>query len=139
MTQAATRLYTQEMLTLALRLAEYPLTPDFLLTGSARSPTCGSYIGIGLALRSDGMIESCGMQVQACAVGQAACAIFADGVQGLGLADLLRAEREMESWLAGRISMPSWPGLSAIEQAQEFAGRHGAIMLPWRAALAALQ
>jgi len=34
--------------------------------------------------------------------------------------------------------LPDWPGLDAIEAARAFPGRHGAMLLPWQAALAAL-
>jgi NifU-like protein involved in Fe-S cluster formation len=138
MNASDSRLYTPEMLTLALRLAEYPLTLDLPLTGSARSATCGSQVEIGLALAPDGTIQRCGLRAQACAVGQSACAIFADAARGRHLQDLLQAESELESWLAGNAPLPDWPGLSAIARAQAFPGRHGAILLPWKAAIRAL-
>ncbi|MFA7595262.1 MAG: iron-sulfur cluster assembly scaffold protein [Novosphingobium sp.] len=138
MSDPAARLYTPEMLALALRLAEYPLLPDLPLTGFARSPMCGSRIEMALSLGQDGKIENRGLRVQACAVGQAACTIFADAAPGLGLPDLLRTQSDLESWLAGDAPLPDWPGLAAIESAQAFRGRHGAILLPWKAAIHAL-
>lgn len=138
MNDPATRLYTPEMLTLALRLAEYPFLANSPLTGFARSPTCGSQIEIGLSLGQDRTIESRGLRVQACAVGQAACTIFADAALGLGIGELLQAQSDLERWLAGDAPLPGWPGLAAIECAQSFPGRHGAILLPWKAAIHAL-
>ncbi len=138
MNDPASRLYTPEMLALALRLAEYPLDPDWPLTGFARSPTCGSQVEMGLSLGQDGTIESRGLRVQACAVGQAACTIFADAAHGRGIGDLLGTLSDLERWLAGDASLPGWPGLAAIECARTFPGRHGAILLPWKAAIHAL-
>ena len=42
------------------------------------------------------------------------------------------------AWLAGGGTMPDWPGLDRLSAAREFPARHGAIMLPWNAALDAL-
>jgi NifU-like protein involved in Fe-S cluster formation len=138
MNGAENRLYTPEMLALALRLAEYPLTDGFPLKGSARSPACGSHVGIGILPAPDRSIAGLGLRVQACAVGQAACALFADGAQGASLRHLGNTLSCLEAWLAGSAALPDWPGLSVIEPAQAFPGRHGAILLPWKAAIDAL-
>jgi len=44
----------------------------------------------------------------------------------------------MAAWLGGAGQMPDWPGLAAIAAARDYPARHGAILLPWRAALDAL-
>lgn len=132
------RLYTPEMLALAVRLAEYPLEDSLLLRGTARSPACGSHVEIGLALAPSGLIERIGLRAQACAVGQAACSIFVHAARGLAAPDIRRAEGSIGHWLREGGDLPNWPGMAAIQRAQSFPGRHGAILLPWKAAIDAL-
>ncbi len=78
------------------------------------------------------------MRARACAVGQAAAAIFARGAKGLDLVEILAAHDRIEGWLDGEAPIADWPGLELIAQAREYPARHGAIMLPWKAAVSAL-
>jgi NifU-like protein involved in Fe-S cluster formation len=134
----STTLYTPEILGLATGLAGYPLAGDLPLTGDARSRACGSTLAIGLAVDRTGRIVRLGLKAQACAVGQAAAAIFARGAIGRDATDLRAAEAAIAGWLAGAREMPDWPGLDAIAAAVDYPGRHGAIRLAWQAALSAL-
>lgn len=132
------RLYTPELLGLAVRLADYPLGDDMPLIGEARSASCGSTLRIGIRLDAQDTIAAIGMRVHACAVGQAAAAIFADAAMGRMASDIAVAYQEMEHWLDGTGGLPNWPGIHSIEAAGAFPGRHGAIRLPWQAAQQAL-
>jgi hypothetical protein len=52
---------------------------------------------------------------------------------------LTRALAGIEAWLStADAPLPDWPGLSAIAAARSYPARHGAILLPWKAAMAAL-
>lgn len=133
----AGRLYTPELLSLAVNLADYPLEDSLPHRGEAVSRTCGSKLALGLASDADGVIEGVGMQVSACAVGQAAAAVFAAGAMGMDREEVAAAGQAIEGWLAGGPEV-DWPGIGAIAAAREHPGRHGAILLPWRAAHAAL-
>lgn len=134
----AARLYSPEVLALATRLAAFPLDEDLPLRGAARSPACGSRIELGLTCDAGGAITRIGLKAQACAIGQAAAAIFADAAVGRSRADLAATLAALEAWLAGAGDQPDWPGLAAIAPARDFPGRHGAMLLPWKAALEAL-
>jgi NifU-like protein involved in Fe-S cluster formation len=134
----ADKLYTPELLALAVSLAQYPADPALPLHGSARSKSCGSTLAADFALDGQGRNERLGMQVRACAVGQAAAAIFAAAASGRRLADIEAAQAALTAWLAGEGALPDWPGLAAISPARDFPARHGAIMLPWNAARDAL-
>lgn len=136
--RSAVRLYSPEVLALATRLADFPLTPDLPLLGSARSSVCGSTIQMGLALDAQGSISRIGLRVQACAIGQAAAAIFANAAAGATAGTVRDTLATLQDWLAGNGPLPDWPGLIAIAPAREFSGRHGAIVLPWNAAIEAL-
>ncbi|MBW8785888.1 MAG: iron-sulfur cluster assembly scaffold protein [Novosphingobium sp.] len=126
------------MLALATGLAAWPLDPSLPLTGAARAPSCGSSLTLGLELDGEGRIARLGMRSHACAIGQAAAALFAEAAHGRDRAAVAAAEREIAAWLAGDEPLPDWPGFAALEPARAYPARHGAILLAWRAALSAL-
>ena len=135
---SAALLYTPEVLSLATSLAKWPWNEAMTFQGEARSPTCGSTIAVGLSLAPDGRIERIGLRVHACAIGQGSAAIFAAAVPGLDRTAIARSEQAIEQWLRGIAPLPDWPQLARIAAAQDYSARHGAILLPWKAALAAL-
>jgi NifU-like protein involved in Fe-S cluster formation len=134
----AQRLYTPELLALAVELAEYPPLETAPLHGEARSPTCGSTLAIDLALDDAGRIGRLGMRVRACAVGQASAAIFARHAPGRDAGELRDTLAALEAWLTADAPAPEWPDLALIHPARAYPARHGAILLPWKAALAGL-
>ena len=135
---ASAALYTREVLALATSLAAWPLDAALPLTSHARAPTCGSTLDLGLALDAVGAIDRIGLRARACAIGQAAAAIFANAATGRTSADITAAVGEIEHWLQGGPA-PNWPGFDAIAAARDYPARHGAILLTWRAALVALE
>ncbi|HEY6817675.1 MAG TPA: iron-sulfur cluster assembly scaffold protein [Croceibacterium sp.] len=135
---AVQRLYTPELLALAVELAEYPPLETSPIHGEARSPACGSTLAVDLALDGAGVIERLGMRVRACAVGQAAAAIFARHARGRDQRDIREALDRLEAWLDDEGPAPEWPDLALIAPARAYPARHGAMLLPWRATLAAL-
>ena len=134
----AERLYTPELLARTLSLAAFPFDENLPHAGAARSKSCGSTLALRVALGGDGKIARLGLRVQACAVGQASAAIFAEAAIGRTRNAIELASREMRNWLAGEGPKPDWPGIELLEPARSYPARHGAIMLPWDAALAAL-
>ena len=134
---SSAQLYNAQVLGLATSLAAYPLSADLPLRGSARSATCGSMIELGLDCDSTGEITRVGLRARACAIGQAAAAIFAAAAPGTDKARVAASLAEIEQWLAGG-ALPAWPGFDAITPARTYPARHGAILLSWRAALVAL-
>ena len=137
-------LYTPAVLGLATSLARFPITADLPWMGEARSASCGSALKLALALDAAGAIAGIGVSAHACAIGQAATAIFAEAAIGKNASDIAGAEQAIAVWLSASASaanvaeMPSWPGLSAIQAATAYPARHGAILLAWRAALSAI-
>lgn len=134
----ATALYTPQVLALATSLSAFPANPDLPLHGTARSLTCGSTVTVGLAVDPAGAIARIGLSCHACAIGQAATAIFAAAAVGTSHERIAAVEAAVADWLGGKADRPDWPGLEAIAPARAFPARHGAILLPWKAALAAL-
>lgn len=134
----AARLYTPELLALAVELGRFPYNPGGDATGFARSKSCGSTLSLSMEINRNGEIGGIGLKVQACAVGQAAAAIFAEAAEGKRPHDFAETAGQLSQWLAGEGARPDWPGISVLDAARAYPGRHGAIMLPWRAALDAL-
>ena len=127
-------LYTPDLLALAVELAGKPYDETAPLKGQARSRSCGSVIRIS----SFPGMSKVGLQAQACAVGQGAAAIFLRHAEGRSQSEIADTLASLNSWLSENGPLPSWPDLDKIEVAREFPGRHGAILLPWHAALDAL-
>lgn len=134
----AERLYTPELLALAVGLAAYPLSDELPLAGEARSRSCGSTLRMGVAMDDEGRVERIGMRVAACAVGQASAAIFAAAAPGRTIEDLATTLAGLEAWLGEDGPAPEWPGLDMLVPARAYPARHGAMLLPWKAALDAL-
>lgn len=134
---ATAALYTPEVLARAVELSAYPLSEDLPLRGSARSQSCGSWLEMGLAVDAAGRIERVGLRSHACAIGQAGAAIFAAAAPGRDRSGIAAGELALIAWLAGG-ELPDWPGLDQLARARHYPARHGALLLPWRAALDAL-
>jgi NifU-like protein involved in Fe-S cluster formation len=130
---AAAKLYTPNLLALATGLAAFPLHGPFQLQSTARSRACGSIVEVGVDCDEGGRIARIGLTVTACAVGQSAATIMARGAAGRSAPDMAAARARIEQWLAGTGPLPDWPGFAALEPALPHAGRHGALLLPWKA------
>ncbi|WP_292628825.1 iron-sulfur cluster assembly scaffold protein [Novosphingobium sp. 28-62-57] len=131
-------LYTPEVLAAAMELAAFPWRDDLPYTGTARSRSCGSTLDLALETDATGAITALGLRPHACAIGQAAAAQFVRGAKGQTRAAIAQARASLALWLAGDGAQPDWPGLALLDPARAYPARHGAILLAWDAALAAL-
>ena len=132
-------LYTTEILRLAASLPEPRELERVDGRSEQRSPTCGSVVRTEVELDTDGRIAAISQAVQACAFGQASAALLARGAPGLSRENAALALAELQAWLDGQRDDPgSFPGLSALAPARSRKSRHGAILLPFRALLAAM-
>jgi NifU-like protein involved in Fe-S cluster formation len=132
-------LYTTEILRLAASLSEaHELQRD---DGHAelRSPTCGSRIVLAVQLDGEGRVEGLSQHVHACAFGQASAALLERGAIGRNREEVSVALAQLSDWLGGTEVSPDWPGLTALAPARSRKSRHGAIMLPFRALIAAME
>jgi len=133
-------LYTTDILRLAASLAEPCALEHEDGRAELRSPACGSRVTIGVQLDEQRRVERISQQVNACAFGQAAAALMERSVVGRGHEEAAEALLALSAWLAGeREEAGRWPGLVALEPARPRRSRHGAILLPFRALLAALE
>lgn len=134
----STKLYTPRLLSLSAELARFPLTGDFAHKAETRSRTCGSTLLLGVDCDASGLVDRVGMQVTACAVGQSSAAVMAMAAEGKSAQEFDAVLASIEAWLSGSAPLPDWPGIDALEPAREHAGRHGALLLPWKAMKQAL-
>lgn len=132
-------LYNRDILSLAVATAEHLPRPDARFHASLRAPLCGSRILLDLDTDADGHVAAVGLHVEACALGQAAATLFARHAPGRSRADIRAARGAISEWFGGTGPVPDWPGFDAIAPARDYPARQGAILLPFDAALAALE
>ena len=131
-------LYTLEILRLAASLPEPAKLERMSGSAELRSPTCGSVVHTEVRLKN-GRIEALSQQVQACAFGQASAALVGNYATGQSRDSLAVALDQLTAWLSGETDrVPDWAGLQALAPARSHRSRHGAILLPFRALLAAI-
>lgn len=132
-------LYTAEILRLAASLGG-PLQLD-REDGRAqlRSPTCGSRVETTVQLDDEGRVAALSQRVHACAFGQASAALLEQSAIGRSAGELEAALAQLTKWLAGEEPKPGWPGITTLAPARSRTSRHGAILLPFRGLLAAIQ
>jgi NifU-like protein involved in Fe-S cluster formation len=85
-----------------------------------------------------GRIAGVSQRVHACAFGQASAALLERGAIGRSIEEVRDALAELDNWLSGAEAEPRW-GLAALKPARSRRGRHGAILLPFKALLAAME
>ncbi len=136
----ATPLYTTDILRLATETLSWPRLNAPTLTAERRAPLCGSTLILDLALDEAGYVSAVGMRPQSCAMGQASATLFARHVVGRSKGDLLTVHAAMKDWLGGKSDVaPDWPEIKMLAAARGYPARHGAIMLPFDAAVAAFE
>lgn len=133
-------LYTVEILRLAASIPHLGELEEAQGRGEVRSPTCGSMAVVEVTLDADGRVAALGQQVQACAFGQASAALMGAHAVGRQAQEIERALADFAAWLDGARDDPGvWPGLDALAPAKSRRARHGAMLLPFKALLAAIE
>ena len=135
-------LYTMEILRLAGSLPDPMHLERVDGMAQLRSPTCGSTVHTEVRLEA-GRVTALSQQVRACAFGQAAGALVAKHAPGRSKDEIAEVLAGLSGWLDGSRDDPGgasvrW-GLEALAPARSRTSRHGAILLPFRALLAAIE
>ena len=132
-------LYTTEILRLAASLREPHDLEREDGCAEVRSPTCGSRVRLTVQLDEERRVERLSMHVHACAFGQASAALVERYSRGRTHDEVSAAMLDISRWLASEHDDSSaWPELLALRPARERQARHPAILLPFRALLAAM-
>jgi NifU-like protein involved in Fe-S cluster formation len=133
-------LYTTEILRLAASLNEQCELDREDGRAELRSPTCGSRISLAVQLDPDRRVERLSIKVHACAFGQASAALVEKHGSGRSHDEVSASLLSLSHWLASdHDDDDAWPGISVLAPARSRKGRHGAILLPFRALLAAIE
>lgn len=133
-------LYTTEILRLAASLQEERELAREDGRTELRSPTCGSRIAMVVELDEDRRVRMVSQRVHACAFGQASAALVQQHAIGRAHDDVAEALVTISRWLAQeQDEAGNWPGVEALAPARPRKSRHGAILLPFRALLAAIE
>lgn len=132
-------LYNTRILRLATQI---PFTarldgPQVSVTRTSR--ICGSRLIMDANFDDAGRISKIGLEVRACALGQAATALIAPRLIGLAHAEIEPAARAFAVMLdhEGAVPPPPWSDLEIFLPVREHRARRGAVMLVFDAALAA--
>ena len=133
----STPLYTTEILRLAASLPLVTSLPAAHGRGDKRSVTCGSRIVAEVVLGPDGRVAELAQQVQACAFGQASAALVQGFAVGRSAEELTDARARLAGWLSGGDEEPA--GFAPLAPARAKTGRHGAMLLPFDALIAAIR
>ena len=132
-------LYTRDILRLAAAIPHLVRFEELESATEIRSPTCGSRVRVAVAMDGD-RVAGLQQAVEACAFGQASAALMGAEAHGKAEADLRAAIAGIADWLGGNDdAVTAWPGLAVLDPARSRTARHGAILLPFRALLAAIE
>ena len=106
-------LYNKDILRLAASIPHHQRLADPQASVEKRSPTCGSRVTADVRM-ADGRIAELGLDVKACALGQASASLMAAQAIGLTAAELADARDRLTAYLTGESeALDFWPGLAA--------------------------
>ncbi|HEY9579160.1 MAG TPA: iron-sulfur cluster assembly scaffold protein [Rhizorhapis sp.] len=127
-------LYNRDILRLAASIPYHRRLTDAQASVEKRSATCGSSVTVDVCLDNEGRVANLGLEVRACALGQASASLMAAHAMGKTVAELIVARDALADWLAGKGGGPDfWPGYDVIAPAREYPARHPSIRLCFEA------
>ena len=127
-------LYNVDILRLATGIPHHQRLAAPQATAEKRSPTCGSRVTVDVALDAQGRVADLGLEVRACALGQASAALMASDAIGKSPAELAAARDSLSDYLRGAADdLDFWPGLVVLAPARDYPARHASIRLGFEA------
>lgn len=127
-------LYNARILRLAASIPHHARLAAPMATVEKRSPICGSRVIVDIVTDSAGRVADLGLEVRACALGQASSALMAGHVMGKSAGEIAAARDALAAWLAGGDGPPDWPGIDVFTPAIPHSARHASIRLAFEAA-----
>ena len=134
------KLYSARILALAADIPHLGRLAAADATVKRRSPLCGSAVTADVVVK-DGMLVDLGLDVKACALGQASAAVASAGAKGARLEDITKARDQLRAMLKGKGPVPEVPfaGYDVLTPAVEYKNRHASIMLTLEAIVEAME
>lgn len=133
-------IYTNDLLELAADIPHIGRLSD--TDGSAHkvSRICGSELTLDLKLEA-GRIADLGLEVKACALGQASASVFARSAIGADLEEIRATREALNAMLKENGPAPKgrFSALLALQPAASYRQRHGSILLAFDAAVEAFE
>jgi len=128
-------IYTNDLLELAADIPHIGRLPDPDGSASRVSRICGSELTLDLKV-ADGRIADLGLEVKACALGQASASVFARAALGADLEEIRVTREALRLMLKEGAPAPygRFSALKALQPAASYRQRHGSIMLAFDAA-----
>ncbi len=136
-------LYSPQILSLAAAVPFLGPLVEADVVATATSRICGSrlrlWVRFDRAAVSAPAIAALGVEIKACALGQAAAAIVLPRLIGLQAAPIRTGRDAFRRFLTEQGPPPPAPfdALAALAPVRDWPARHGAVMLPFEAALKA--
>jgi len=139
MTGVNAPLYNARILRLAASIPHHARLAAPMASVEKRSPVCGSRVTVDMVTDDTGRIVDLGLEVRACALGQASSALLAEHAIGRSPGEIAAARDALADWLAGGDGPPDWPGLDIFTPALPHSARHASIRLAFEAAAEAAE
>ena len=129
------QLYSKRILALAADIPHNERLSDPQASVTKRSPLCGSTVTVDLTM-ADGRVAAIGMDVKACALGQAAAAVLGAGALGQSAAEITAARDQLRAMLKEGGAAPdgAFRDLEVLTPARDYKNRHASILLAFEAA-----
>jgi NifU-like protein involved in Fe-S cluster formation len=128
-------LYRREILRLAADATGAGRLPAPDASATAHNPACGDRVTVEIAVK-DGRVTALAHATQACVLTQASAALLAGAAPGQDRAGLAALAAGVRAFLNGA---PAPQGYGVFDGVAGHAGRHVCVLLPFEAALKALE
>jgi NifU-like protein involved in Fe-S cluster formation len=138
-TQDLIDLYSKRILALAADIPHAGALANADGRSTQRSPLCGSTVTADVCMQ-DGRIADLGMEVKACALGQASASLLGRVAVGLTRDEVAAGREALRAMLKDGAEPPAPPfdGLEVLRPARDYRNRHASILLAWDAVLGAI-
>lgn len=136
-----TDLYSDKILAAAAAIPPARRLPAPDASARKVSRVCGSEVVVDVVVK-DGRVADFGIEVKACALGQASSSIVARAIVGAAPKELFRLRNEMRAMLKDGGPPPAgarWHELEALLAIRDYAQRHASTLLVFDAVSEALQ
>ena len=126
-------LYNKDILRLAASIPHHGRLANADASVEKRSATCGSRVTADVRMKN-GKLVDLGLDVKACALGQASASLMAAQAVGLSADELAQARDKLSAFLTGDSDdLEFWPGLAVLAPARDYPARHASIRLGFEA------
>jgi len=133
-------LYNRDILRLAASIPYQARLAQPQASVEKSSAICGGRVVVDLDMDEEGRVAALGLEVRACALGQASAALMGAHAIGRSPRELAEARDALAAYLAGTRDDPGgWPGLVIFADARGVTARHGSILLAFDAAAEAAE